>query len=371
MVNFWFSFLKNLMRPTWRLPGGYVPSARFLYLNELESGNVYWVLKYLKRRLFFELVMRQFGRVKESSRIDPTDREILWINRAAPSLGDSLMDLAARTLLMDRNITLLTDSKNVELYCHDIVFKDVYKSLTDLKMHKSGNEFDLVICDAFSPRVMLQKFLIAPNIKFLGLYGFVNGFEVHRTYFAFARMQELLGVETTALPIRPSISFSDLEQRGFKDIDVCIAVGGEWPFRTYDKWISVIGKLLDAGLTVSLVGSQNGNRHAAYLIERYPCLRSTVGKLDLNQVVCEISRAKVFLGADGGLWHIACSIPIPSVVLFADCQLFDQCGDRVTRETSDLVCEVLYDDREVSNISPDAVYQSFDKLWGRLHPADG
>jgi len=54
------------------------------------------------------------------------------------------------------------------------------------------------------------------------------------------------------------------------------------------------------------------------------------------------------------------------VVLFADCQIFDEHGDRMTRETSDMKCEVLYDDVQVSNISPVRVLTAFEKLWARV-----
>lgn len=359
------SYLKDFLKPTWRLPSSFVPSSRPQYLKSLEKCSLYLVSKYLKRRIFFELCVRQFGLVKECRHIEQTHKRILWINFAAPSVGDSLMDLAARTMLGDREIVLLTNAKNASLYEDDEYFAAVYTSCKALKELCTIKRFDLVICDAFSPRVLLQKICVAPKTNFLGFYGFLNGFDVHRTYFAFARMKELLSLEHLNHPVRPYISQPDCK-KDLPQIDVCVAVGGEWPFRTYNHWSAVIRYLIDKGLSVSLIGSTNGLRQADLIINGNPSVRSTVGKLSLAEVVSEIANSRLFIGADGGLWNIATAIPRPTIALFADCQLFDATGARVTRETSDMVCEILYNDDEVSNIAVDDILFAFESLWRQL-----
>ena len=90
------------MQPTWAVPVG-VPSGQKLYLEEKEFLRSKWIFKYVKRRLFCFCFVEFFGLVRECSFIGEDHRLILWINNAAPSLGDSLMDLAARTLLSNRN----------------------------------------------------------------------------------------------------------------------------------------------------------------------------------------------------------------------------------------------------------------------------
>ena len=117
---------------------------------------------------------------------------------------------------------------------------------------------------------------------------------------------------------------------------------------------------------VSLVGSENGEGYASEILATEPSVNSTVGTLSLTEVIAEIVKARVFVGADGGLWHIACAIPIPSVVLFADCQIFNEDGCRMTRETKDIICEVLYDDVQVSNIQVDRVIEAFKTLVARI-----
>lgn len=357
--------IKRLMSLTWRLPKG-VPSGFKLFLFQRQDRKSKWLFKYLKRRFFCLVIVRFFGFVPECLGIEKKHRVILWINLAAPSLGDSLMDLSARVLLKDREVVLLTHPKNYLLYQNDSVFSAVFSDACQVTTHYGRSGFDLVIVDSYSPRVLRNKLIIAPVSPFIGLYGFLNGFEVHRTYFAFARMMELLDLDQINEPMRPTITLPVGVKDTLPEFDVCISIGGEWSFRTYDHWSAVVSWLIAQGYSVSLVGSDNGVRSASEILELEPTVRSTVGTLSLPEVVAEIAKAKVFIGADGGLWHIACAIPIPSVVLFADCQIFDDEGNRVTRETKDIICETLYDDTQVSNIQSDSVVEAFKRLSARI-----
>lgn len=107
-------------------------------------------------------------------------------------MGDSLTDLSARVLLVDRELTLLTHPKNAPLYADDAIFRLVYSDPMKLLRDQGISNFDLVIFDAFSPRVLVKKLMLAPFTPFVGLYGYLNGFEIHRMRFAFAKVAELL-----------------------------------------------------------------------------------------------------------------------------------------------------------------------------------
>lgn len=355
--------MKHFMRRTWLLPEG-VPSGQQQFLDGRQYLRCKWVFKFFKRRLFCAVFVQRFGLTTECARISDKHQRILWINWAAPSLGDSLMDLSARVLLQGRDITLLTHPKNAVLYMQDPIFKSVFSDPRALRKNVNVGLFDLVICDAFSPRVLIKKLLVAPRTPFVGLYGYVNGFEVHRTLFAFARMKELLDIRTElSHRVRPTIGYSvDLSPKTY---DVCIAVGGEWSFRTYNHWLVVVEEILKLNLSVTLVGSSNGASSATQICASFPQVHSTVGLLSLKDVPSWIARAHYFIGSDGGLWHIAGSIPVPTVVLFADCELYDDDGRRVTRETEDMECEPLYHEAAVSQISPADVLDAFERLKSR------
>lgn len=354
------SVIRELMRRTWQLPDG-VPSDQRKFLSAREFCSLKWIFKYLKRRVLCFLFVEHCGLTAEKKSISNQDKDILWINLAASSLGDSLMDLAARVMLSDRQITLLTHPKNEALYKEDRYFHAVYSDPHLLTQKRSRRSFDLVICDSFSPRVLIHKLRLAPFVSFVGLYGYLNGFEVHRTQYSFMRMKELLGVDTLRFPVRPTIAYSSQHSDDVM-FDVCIAVGGEWEFRKYVHWLEVVESILKLNLSVTLVGSSNGAPLASQICSRFPQVHSTVGLLSLQDVANWIARTQYFIGADGGLWHIACSISIPTVVLFADCELFDDAGNRVTRETEDMECEPLYHEAEVSQISPTDVLDAFERL---------
>lgn len=343
-----------------------VPSEKTRFLERSKAHLLGKLLKYWKRLVYMKIWQTFYPKSVEHQSIPVNAKRILWINLSAPSLGDSLMDLSARSLLSDRDITLLTRKKNQLLYVFDHYFTRVL-AVEDLCEESFAIDFDFVLLDSFSPHILRIKSKIAPDIPFAGLYGFLNGFEVHRTYFAFARMMELLAIDQVDVPRIPTISLPDELLDQDDEIDVCIAIGGEWSFRTYDHWMPVVSHVTSRGYSISLVGSGNGAQKAAEIFNEYPSVRSTVGKLSVREVILEISRARVFIGADGGLWHIACALQKPTVVLFADCQIFGECGNRMTRETEDMTCETLYDDRKVSSIPSNSVIEAFDRLSRRIN----
>ncbi|MDB2411904.1 hypothetical protein N9W31_00470 [Litoricolaceae bacterium] len=360
--------LLKIIGRTWRLPEG-VPSDLENFLSDDLSAHLKWFFKYLKRRVFYFILVENFGFMPERKRILSKHKKILWVNLAAPSLGDSLMDLSARCMLEDRDLVLLTDKKNAPLFLGDQYFSAVYSSVRELRMDGHCGSFDLVICDSYSPRVLLKKIIAAPRVDFIGLYGFVNGFEVHRTYFAFARMRELLSQSECRFPVKPILSVS---QGGpsFGHFDVCVAIGGEWGFRTYKYWEAVLTWMVSQRFSVVLVGSYNGSELATEIQTLLPDIQSFVGRSTLPDVIKLIDGADVFVGADGGLWHIACALSKPSVVLFADCQIFDRKGRRITRETTDIFCESLYDVADVSNIHSASVIEAFRRLHSKLTEQD-
>ena len=339
-----------------RLPESlFVPSSVNKFVASGEVSRPYWLFKFVKRYFIYWIIGRVFGLVSERGAITG-EKNILWVNFSAPSLGDSLMDLSARVLLAERNVDLFTSKKNVKLYYHDRWFADVFDSPGKVKRN-----YDLVICDSFSPRVLAKKLRVAPLTPLVSMYGFLNGFDLNRTYFAFARMLDLLGKVKVDYQVKPYLTVQlDLQTNA----DLCIAVGGEWSFRIYRHWELVVEQLVYHGIQIHLVGGANGKLDHERLIRRFPSITSSVGN-GLDEVSSEIANTPFFMGADGGLWHMACALNRPTVALFADCEIFDNKGVRVMRDTQDMLCETLYDDKEVSNIKPQDIVEAFFRLRRR------
>ena len=334
----------------------FVPSSRNQFIQSGAIDRLHWRFKFVKRVVVYWVIGRVFGLVPEKKNITAA-QTVLWINFSAPSIGDSLMDLSARVLLADKEVDLFTSPKNSKLYQADSWFKNVFDHADHI-----GRGYDVVICDSYAPRVLWKKFLVAPFTPFTSMYGFLNGFDLNRTYFAFARMLQLLGTTRTNCAIRPYLSPGlDIKTNA----DLCIAVGGEWSFRTYRHWDVVIEQLISLGVGIHLVGGPNGRTQHETLTARHPAITSSVGNR-LDEVASEIANTPIFMGADGGLWHIACAVNRPTVALFADCEIFDEDGKRLMRDTADLICETLYDADEVSNIDPNLIVETYLSLRERL-----
>lgn len=324
-----------------------VPSDRANFVaNRLMSWK--WITKYLKRALLFHLLLQGLFERRRRGAIPQEATRMLWINLAAPSLGDSLMDLAAREMLTGRDLDLLTSPKNASLYAHDAVFRRVSVSAVECRRWHQARPYDLIILDAFSPRIVARKALIAPWTPFVGLYGFLNGFEVHRTYFAFARMAYLM--DCSVPPVQQPVLTTGASNPLAGQTYLCIAVGGEWAFRTYPRWAEVI-KALDT-TDIVLLGSENGREEAERLTHQFDSIQSFVGATDLLTAAAIIQDCQQFIGCDGGLWHIACALSKPTVALFADCTMYDERGERVLRDTRDMNCRTLYGRTSVQEIEP-------------------
>jgi len=352
----------NYSKPSWDLKTSqFVPSNQQRFLLD-DAWKPKWVIKYLKRKLY----MQWHGQGKrEIFNIPATAKNILWINLSAPSLGDSLMDLSARQMLKDFNVDLLTDKKNISLYQGDPFFRKVYSDKEDISIDWSL--YDLVILDSYSPRILKIKAEKMPNVPFVGMWGFVNGFEVHRTLYSFYRMDFLLKGLGSISKLTPIIKTPDFFDAGLdnKKKKIALVIGAEWNYRRYEHWVEVVATIFQEygdDFEVVLVGSANGSEDAAGISSRFVQCKNFVGKCTLGQTASLIQQCDFVMAADGGLWHIACALDRPSVVLFADKKLFDKQGSRVTLVTQDVCCEVLYADKNVSEIKSEEVLSALKHL---------
>lgn len=354
----------NYSEQSWDLKTAHlVPSDQKSFLRH-KAWKLKWVFKYFKRKLYMRLI-RQHN--KELSYIPKAAKAILWVNLSAPSLGDSLMDLSSRQLLREYDVDLLTDGKNAQIYQKDPFFNKCFIDPSDLVNRK----YDLVILDSYSPRILKIKSRILSEVPFVGLWGFLNGFEVHRTLYSFYRMQFLLQ-NTDPLPkLQPIMRRPDFFDAGLcpDKKKVAIVIGAEWDYRRYAKWAEVIDGILHehaGAVEILLVGSSNGLAESEVISSRFLQCKNFVGTCTLEETSSLIDQSDMLVAADGGLWHIACALNKPSVVLFADTKLFDGNDRRVTRETKDICCEVLYAENSVSQIAVGQVLEAFQLLISKI-----
>ncbi|NBT36259.1 MAG: hypothetical protein EBT03_12135, partial [Betaproteobacteria bacterium] len=229
------------------------------------------------------------------------------------------------------------------------------------------HRYDLVLVDSFSPRSLRPKILVDRALPFVGLYGFLNGFEIHRTFFSFGRLAKLLslpGSEVSRARLTISLGQSQLNAPPkVQENSIAVGIGGEWSFRTYTRWREVI-ELLPPEWPLVMLGSSNGRELAEQIEERIgrENLQNLVGHTSLEETCWVLRRCQIYIGADGGLWHLASACGVPSVVLIADCGLFDAKGIRVGRDTLNPHSEVLHAEGRVDEVPPQRVVKAAERF---------
>ena len=315
-------------------------------------------LKYLKRYILIFLLGQKS---LEVNCISSNQKNILWINTSAPSIGDSLMDLSSRSLLNDKRIDLYTVNKNAKIYKDDLYFSNVFVD----KNLFNPNDYDLVILDSYSSRSLIIKYNIAPKTRFVGMFGFFNGPEVNRVLFSFHRMNQLLGYKKSIneiLRIAKTTMFISTEDKkiisGLKlpENYIAIVIGGEWPYRTYNNWNNVIRRFFanDKTLNIVFVGSENGEDTSRKLIEEFSNfnVQNYVAKFTFNQTAEIIKRAKILLCCDGGLMHSANAVGTTVIPLLARL-------DENMQLTQVIDYFPLFDKLDVNNIDFESICKTY------------
>jgi len=315
------------------------------------------IIKYIKRYLYMFLKKEL---INERDEILDSHRKILWINKSAPSLGDSLMDLSSRTLLESRDIDLLTDKKNLPIYDNDLNFKNTFSEMVSLK----GKVYDLIIIDSYSTRTIGLKNKLFSDTEFVSIFGFFNGPEVNRVLFSFHRMNNLLGRKMSPSSIekiaRPSMSLINVKSIELPNKYIVISVGGEWEYRTYQFWPEVVKLILNKfkNINIVLVGSENGKDYVNSIISKCSKDRvlDCVGKYSFKETAKIISKCDVFIGCDGGLMHVANCFQRILVPLFARLEPSMQL-------TESILAFPVFDYDNVNNIPISAIIRNFDSAF--------
>ena len=317
-------------------------------------------LKFIKRYLYIVLKSQKNLEVFD---ISLDHKNILWINISAPSLGDSLMDLSSRIMLDSKNVDLFTDQKNAHIYTDDHIFKNIYTKIEEINKPK----YDLVIVDSYSSRSIDAKSKITSTTPFVGMFGYYNGPEVNRVLFSFHQINHLLGYIKTENKINASakasmsISKTDqgvVEQINLPDNYIAIVLGGEWDYRTYNKWDKVMTKILakDKQTNIVFIGSGNAQDIAKDLLNKFSKnnIFDCVAKYSFIQTAQIIKKSKILLCCDGGLMHASNAVSTPIVPIFARLTPQMQLTDAVHAFP-------LFDKSDVNNISVEAILEKYDE----------
>lgn len=315
-------------------------------------------MKFFRRYLYIALNSHT---KLELNTISREHENILWINLSAPSLGDSLMDLSSRVLLGDKKIDLFTDIKNAHIYKSDKIFQNIITDTSQI----DKNKYDLVIIDSYGTKSLRIKFKHLSNLPFVGMYGHYNGPEVNRVLFSFHRMNQLLNYNKNEKEVNYMaksimyISYEDkkiIEKINLPEDFICIAIGGEWDYRTYNDWEKVMSEILTQNKkeNIVLIGSLNAKEESEKLTKTFTTFNiiNLTANYSFNQTAQIIKLSKILLSYDGGLMHAANSVGTNILPLFA--HLTPQ-----MQLTSAIKANPLYNKSSVNNINFKEIIENF------------
>ncbi|WGS50927.1 heptosyltransferase [Paraburkholderia sp. D15] len=260
-------------------------------------------------------------------------KRLLWIYTGKRNFGDATMDMSGRALLKGRgfDIDLFTLPNLQKLFEEDDVFQHVYADLQQL----AGRQYDAIVMSEFNLPSIKLKARHFRHLPYICLFQYFYGPDRNQTTFSYAAVNRAFALGYTDANIvaisKPYLATKPATRESVRPFVpdapfLALAVGGLDANRTYGHWgdvLEMIDRSSDPAMPkhVVLLGSDNGLDTAQALSKRSFAtlkLSSCVAQLTLLQSREVAAQARLFVGADGGLMHVAHSTPTPSVSLFSD-----------------------------------------------------
>ena len=258
-------------------------------------------------------------------RIPTSSRRVLWSYFGENQIGDALMDLAARSLLVESGIAvdLWTSPAIAALFERDPWFGKVGSEASAF----AEIPYDCVLVLSNKNRPLAPKRASFPRLPWVSLQESFTGPNFHRGAFAAQRIADLLGARLTpteldrhALQKLGPIEAGNRALHADMQGGIALAVGGVRGDRVYPHWAAVMRQLAEAGhLRIALVGAANGSDQARHLVastQGVALVTDFTGQLTLGQVRSVLNASAVVACADGGLMHLALTTRAPVVALF-------------------------------------------------------
>ena len=318
--------LGALTEPSTRIPYAWVYHEPDVFMQRTSSLTV--AKKYLHRRL--RLAMS--GQLRHEVRHIAPKARVLWIYAGKASVGDAVMDMSGRALLRDREgpVDLLVTPGLKAVFEGDDIFRNVYGDPSQV----DAANYDVVVLQEFNYPTLRLKRKCFPTLPFACLFRYFHGPDRNQTQFSFAAVNDVFSLNlasddlfANAKPyLRDETDLPEaIAQKLPEGAFLVLAMGGVEPRRTYAHWrafLQAYDIAYQPGMPTGIVllGSGNGADAANALMDAKFVnlhLASFVGSLTLRDAKRVIANAALFIGADGGLMHVAHTTRTPSVTLFA------------------------------------------------------
>jgi heptosyltransferase-2 len=341
--------LDNAVRRSTQIPFDGVPSEPEIFLRRTSRWSI--AKKYLHKVAKLRLAAQPR---LEQSRLERSQR-ILWIY-ARRNFGDATMDMSGRALLkgLSYRLDLLTLPALRPLFAEDDVFGKVYSSVEEV----DASQYDAILLSEFNLQSIRLKTRHFRRMPFACLFQFFYGPDRNQTCFSFATVNQVFGLGHSVSELqrlsKPYLSASAATRDSVAPLlpaepYLALGAGGIDANRTWHRWAELVALLErcdDPRIphTLVLLGSDNGldtARELCALPTKRVRITSLVGQLAFLQAREVVAHAALFVGADGGLMHVAHTTNTPSVSLFSDrepppLRLTDACHSIGLQENGDV-----------------------------------
>ena len=246
-------------------------------------------------------------------------RKVLWFYNWT-TLGDSIMDLSARgSIPAGVEVDLCIAPALVPLYKHEPRFNAVYGSLEECL-----GDYDFILVHELSTRTLRNKRARWPRVPFAPVLNYTMGEQFARPAFVDARIRHLFSLPEAPAP-RPWLSLGAAALGTSGRFEIAIALGARDPRRRFAHWNETLQAILEADRFATekprfhLLGSQN-ERHEleTFSADVRQWAVDHVGRTSILEAATLIRECDAFLGADGGLMHLAAALDKPGLALFAE-----------------------------------------------------
>ena len=292
------------------------------YLNEMGYSKIAW--RAIRRSIFYFISGQNKFHINS---IEFLGKNVVWLYFGENQIGDSLMDLAPRSLLKEQGyaVDLITTKKIASLFKDDPWFNDVI-----IENNESLIKYDFAIVISKKHRSLKYKIKNFKNLPWVSIHESFSGPDFNRASYATQRILDLLNLNIKSESFeyhssqKLSSNFSKHKsnlkiQRSKEFIALCI--GGIDDLRIYKKWIPLLKSLSAIGMNeFVLIGSENGvNLAESITQENFENLviSNYVGKLSLFECINIFNTSKLIITSDGGLMHVAVTTKTPIVSFFS------------------------------------------------------
>ena len=340
-----------------------VPTTAKQYLKQTKIKKIIW--RIVKKRALLIVFFQSRLEIKNI----PPGSKILFLYTGKRNFGDAILELSGRALLKNKNfsIDLLALPNIATLFEDDKIFKKVY---TDPKIARQ-NQYDYLLLSEFNQRSISLKIRFFRSYKFACMFRFFYGPDRNQILFSYFAFNEIFKLQFSDKFIKKksklTLQISRTENESAinllpKHPYIVIAVGGIDDNRTYNNWVAVLKMIDQNNLNgfpdqVVLVGSDNGlissNEILNTNFERIK-IKSLVDQTNIKQCQAIINNAEIFLGADGGLMHVAHTTKTDTVVLFGK----EPHRLRVTNRTNSIAIQANLD---VNEVPPSSIFNALAK----------